>query len=62
MSAAPYLHILDQLSDSSVSAACGPGVFPHRGSPLVAGNPVRLLEDACDNYPAWLEAIRAAQH
>jgi len=31
------------------------------GSPLVAGNRVRLLKDARENYPAWLEAIAAAQ-
>jgi cardiolipin synthase A/B len=29
------------------------------GAPLVAGT-VRLLKDARENYPAWLEAIRAA--
>lgn len=32
------------------------------GAPLVAGNAVRLLKDAAENYPAWLAAIRAAQH
>jgi len=31
------------------------------GAPLVHGNRVRLLEDARENYPAWLEAIRAAR-
>src|SRR5262249_24791665 len=31
------------------------------GSPLVGGNSVRLLRDACENYPAWLEAIRSAE-
>jgi cardiolipin synthase len=31
------------------------------GAPLVAGNAVRLLCDACENYPAWLEAIGAAK-
>jgi cardiolipin synthase len=31
------------------------------GAPLVAGNDVRLLKDASQNYPAWLEAIRAAR-
>ena len=30
------------------------------GAPLVAGNAVRLLRDAGENYPAWLEAIRPA--
>jgi cardiolipin synthase len=31
------------------------------GAPLVAGNSVRLLIDAKENYPAWLDAIAGAQ-
>jgi phosphatidylserine/phosphatidylglycerophosphate/cardiolipin synthase-like enzyme len=31
------------------------------GAPLVAGNTVRLLRDAAENYPAWEEAIRRAR-
>jgi len=31
------------------------------GAPLVSGNAVRVLLDASENYPAWLEAIRSAQ-
>ena len=31
------------------------------GAPLVTGNDVRLLRDASENYPAWLEAIAAAR-
>ena len=31
------------------------------GAPLVDGNAVRLLRDAAENYPAWLEAIAAAE-
>jgi cardiolipin synthase len=31
------------------------------GGPLVAGNSVRILKDAAQKYPAWLEAIRGAQ-
>jgi cardiolipin synthase len=30
------------------------------GTPLVTGNEVRLLRDAGENYPAWLDAIAAA--
>ena len=30
------------------------------GAPLVPGNRLRLLRDARENYPAWLEAIRSA--
>ena len=32
------------------------------GAPLVEGNQVRLLKDARENYPAWLDAIGAAKH
>jgi cardiolipin synthase len=31
------------------------------GAPLVEGNSVRLLRDAQENYPAWLDAISTAQ-
>ncbi|HZA14099.1 MAG TPA: phospholipase D-like domain-containing protein, partial [Myxococcaceae bacterium] len=31
------------------------------GAPLVAGNDVRILLDATENFPAWLSAIREAQ-
>ncbi|HEX3160899.1 MAG TPA: phospholipase D-like domain-containing protein [Gemmatimonadaceae bacterium] len=31
------------------------------GAPLVAGNDVRLLRDAAENYPAWLQAIAEAR-
>ena len=31
------------------------------GAPLVAGNSVRLLKDAKENYPAWLKAIKGAE-
>lgn len=32
------------------------------GVPLIPGNSIRLLRDAQENYPAWLEAIHAAKH
>ncbi|HEY5885633.1 MAG TPA: phospholipase D-like domain-containing protein [Pyrinomonadaceae bacterium] len=31
------------------------------GASLIEGNDVRLLKDAAENYPAWLEAIRGAK-
>ena len=31
------------------------------GAPLVPGNAVRLLRDAAENYPAWLDAIEGAR-
>ena len=30
------------------------------GASLVTGNRIRLLKDAAENYPAWLEAIAGA--
>jgi cardiolipin synthase A/B len=32
------------------------------GAPLVGGNHVDVLRDAAENYPAWENAIREAQH
>jgi cardiolipin synthase len=32
------------------------------GAPLVGNNHVRLLKDARQNYPAWLGAIKTAEH
>ena len=32
------------------------------GSLPIEGNAVRLLQDAAENYPAWLAAIRGAEH
>jgi len=31
------------------------------GAPLVLGNRVRLLKDATENYPAWVEALNSAE-
>jgi len=43
-----------ELADQAFSRAAG--------APLVEGNSVRLLIDARENYPAWLDAIGAAEH
>jgi cardiolipin synthase len=32
------------------------------GAPLIGGNNLRLLKDAAENYPAWLDAISKAQY
>jgi len=42
-----------QLADQAFSRAAG--------AALIEGNSVRLLRDARENYPAWLEAIGSAQ-
>src|SRR5688572_7571094 len=45
---------LRQLANQAFSRASG--------APLREGNRVRLLKDATENYPAWLDAIAAARH
>lgn len=42
-----------QLADQAFARAAG--------APLIAGNDVRILIDAKENYPAWLAAIHAAR-
>jgi cardiolipin synthase len=42
------------LADQAFSRAAGASLIP--------GNQVRLLRDARENYPAWLEAITGAEH
>ncbi len=42
----------DERADQAFSRAAG--------APLIDGNHVRLLKDAGENYPAWLDAIAAA--
>jgi cardiolipin synthase len=44
---------LRELADRAFSRAAG--------APLISGNSVRLLADARENYPAWLDAIGAAK-
>src|SRR5579885_2576942 len=50
----PALASLRALADQAFSRAAG--------APLSKRNDVRLLKDARENYPAWLDAIRAARH
>jgi cardiolipin synthase len=44
---------LRALADQAFSRAAG--------APLIPGNRVRVLRNAAENYPAWLEAIRSAE-
>lgn len=44
---------LRQLADQAFKRAAG--------AQLVLGNSVRILKDAAENFPAWLDAIRAAE-
>jgi len=52
----------DRDTVSEVRALAGQAFSRAAGAPLVAGNRVRLLSDARENYPAWLAAIEAARH
>lgn len=45
---------LRELADRAFSRAAG--------ASLIGGNQARLLMDAAENYPRWLEAIRSAKH
>lgn len=47
-------HALRDVAERAFSRAAG--------APLVLGNKTRLLRDAAENYPAWIEAIESAQH
>ena len=46
---------------ASLRALADPAFSRIAGAPLVDGNQVDLLRDAAENYPAWLQAIGAAQ-
>lgn len=45
----------------SVRALANQAFSRAAGAELIAGNSIRLLKDARENYPAWLDAIRAAK-
>ena len=46
---------------SSARALANQAFSRAAGAPLIAGNSIRLLRDAQENYPAWLDAIRSAR-
>ncbi|MCG7394315.1 phospholipase D-like domain-containing protein [Microvirga sp. ACRRW] len=54
LSAQPYRAALDELRMERAFSRIA-------DSDLRQGNAIRLLKDAKENYPAWLEAIRSAQ-
>ena len=45
------------MEDATIDRAFGRA----SGAPRRTGNLVRLLKDAAENYPAWLDAIAAAE-
>src|SRR5687767_9409325 len=61
MSLATQLHARERDAMSPVRTLANQAFSRAAGPPLVGGNSVRLLKDARENYPAWLEAIGAAK-
>jgi cardiolipin synthase len=62
MSVAVQLQTRERDAVSPVRALANQAFSRASGAPLVEGNLIRLLIDARENYPAWLEAIHAARH
>ena len=61
MSAATRLRGSEHDDMSPVRSLADQAFSRAAGAPLVPGNQVRLLKDASENYPAWLESIGAAR-
>jgi cardiolipin synthase len=55
------IHPNEQLEGSETRRIIDRAYERTTGAPLVYGNSVRLLKDAAENYPAWLEAIASAR-
>jgi cardiolipin synthase len=51
----------DREARQSARELAGQAFSRAAGAPLIEGNRVRLLKDAAENYPAWLDAIRLAE-
>jgi cardiolipin synthase A/B len=47
---------------SSINIFAEQAFWRAAGARLIPGNKARILKDATENYPAWLEAIESAQH
>ncbi|MBP7342195.1 MAG: phospholipase D-like domain-containing protein [Smithellaceae bacterium] len=60
ISALPFCR-LDRHSTETLRGTADRAFSRAAGAPLVSGNRVRLLQDATENYPAWLDAIAAAR-
>ena len=62
MSVTPTLHHQGAAHRSAARDLAQRAFSRSAGAPLMAGNRLRLLRDATENYPAWLEAVKAARH
>jgi cardiolipin synthase len=49
-------------SESSISIFAEQAFWRAAGARLIPNNSARILKDAAENYPAWLEAIESARH
>jgi cardiolipin synthase len=58
---AAQLHARERYTMSPVRALVNQSCSRASAAPLIGGNRVRLLKDARENYPAWLEAIGSAK-
>ena len=61
MGAADPLPQCKRKARSSVRALANQAFSRAAGAALISGNSIRLLKDARENYPAWLDSIRAAK-
>ncbi|HTN42288.1 MAG TPA: cardiolipin synthase B, partial [Nitrospiria bacterium] len=61
MSVALPLHNRERNAIPTLRALANQAFSRAAGAPLIEGNQIRLLIDARENYPAWLDAIRAAK-
>jgi cardiolipin synthase len=59
--ALPETHPLMATATLSVRQLAEQAFSRAAGAPLIAGNSVRLLRDAAENYPAWMDAIQQAR-
>lgn len=61
MSAALHQHKHERSSLLAIRSLANQAFSRAAGAPLIGGNRIRLLKDARENYPAWLDAIKAAE-
>ena len=61
MGAAVQLHNRERNAMLPIRSLANQAFSRAAGAPLTEGNTIRLLKDARENYPAWLDAIRAAK-
>ena len=56
----PYFQRSFKKTDPAVRLVAEQALSRAAGAPLIPGNRVKLLKNAGENYPAWLEAMRSA--